>query len=410
MPGPVGVFKARATHAEWASSGLLGILGNKPSSGLKNCGAVPLNAHDRRHIFREFLIEGYGDIYRRKQNKPRFVYAMIQSAHPLRRTFAPPVSRRYLIGWITVAVVVVIDILWLRASGHSVRSEGLSAVFKAASIMLGLAIGLEVLARIPRYSQATSTFRYRQVSVTSAWLTMLLCFSAATCVLSYLCVAVDAPLIDDSLLRFDSALGFNWLAVYHWVHSHPDLQWALQLAYESGALQMIAVPIFLGLSGRSKELGDFVLIIMATSILMLIVSTPFPSSSAFLHFGITDANTVSVVSQFEILRNGTMRIFDLQHAQGLVSMPSFHVALAVVFCYVLRHVRRLFPFTVLLNVAMIVSTPTQGAHYLADVFGGLLLACVTIRVFAAADRNVAFRVASARQSFRGFRSTSGEAN
>jgi PAP2 superfamily len=300
---------------------------------------------------------------------------MIQPARLLGRTFPRLLSIRYIIGWLIVATITVIDILWLRASGHSVRNEGVFAVFKAALIMLGLAIGLDILARIPRYSQVTSTFRYKQVSATSAWLTTFLCFSAATCVLSYLCVAVDAPLVDDSLLRFDAALGFNWLAAYHWVHSHPNLQWVLQLAYVSGALQIVAVPIFLGISGRNKDLGDFVLLVMVASILMLIVSTPFPSSSAFLHFKITDSNTVSSVSHFNILRNGTMRTFDLQDAQGLVSMPSFHVALAVMFCYALRHARMIFPFATLLNMTMIVSTPTQGAHYLADVFGGTTTCC-----------------------------------
>jgi hypothetical protein len=327
---------------------------------------------------------------------------MIRSAHPWGGRAPLVISRRYVTGWITVAGITVVDILWLRASGHSVRTEGLSAIFKAASIMLALALGLDAIARIPRFGQVTSTLRYKQVSVTSAWLAMLMCFSAATCVLSYLCVAVDAPLIDDSLLRFDAAQGFNWLAIYHWVHSHPDLQWILQLAYESGALQIIAVPTFLGVLGRNGDLGDFVLLVMATSILMLKISTPFPSSSAFLHYGITDFNTVSSVSQFEILRNGTMRTFDLRHAQGLVSMPSFHVALAVVFCYVLRHVRMIFPFAVLLNIAMIVSTPTQGAHYLADVIGRLLLAGSTIRIFAVARRHPVSEVAPTQQKSKSF--------
>ncbi|MBB5428395.1 membrane-associated phospholipid phosphatase [Paraburkholderia sp. JPY158] len=39
---------------------------------------------------------------------------------------------------------------------------------------------------------------------------------------------------------------------------------------------------------------------------------------------------------------------------------------------------RLLLFAVPLNLTMILSTPTQGGHYLADVFAGLLLSALLI--------------------------------
>jgi len=33
-------------------------------------------------------------------------------------------------------------------------------------------------------------------------------------------------------------------------------------------------------------------------------------------------------------------------------------------------------------VAMVISTPTQGGHYLVDVFGGLILAFATVQILA----------------------------
>jgi membrane-associated phospholipid phosphatase len=180
-------------------------------------------------------------------------------------------------------------------------------------------------------------------------------------------------------VHFDRTLGFDWPSVYHWVHAHVAVQRVLAFAYDSGIWQLPGIPLVLGLLGRNDDLSDFVLHLMLSIILIFLVSTPFPVASAFLHFNIADPNTVATVSDFNLLRTGMLRHFDLTRMQGLVSFPSFHTALAIFFAHSLRRNGVLFPFAVLLNVTMIISTPTQGGHYLADVVGGLILALVTIK-------------------------------
>jgi len=59
-------------------------------------------------------------------------------------------------------------------------------------------------------------------------------------------------------------------------------------------------------------------------------------------------------------------------AQGLVSLPSFHTALGVLFCLALRHSRLGWP-CLLLNLLMITSTPVMGGHDLVDLLAGALL-------------------------------------
>jgi hypothetical protein len=71
------------------------------------------------------------------------------------------------------------------------------------------------------------------------------------------------------------------------------------------------------------------LLLTLSSILLLIVSTPFPAASAYVHFNVTDPGTAATVSGFNRLRSGTMRQFDLNAMQGLVSFPSFHTALGI---------------------------------------------------------------------------------
>ena len=109
-------------------------------------------------------------------------------------------------------------------------------------------------------------------------------------------------------------------------------------------------------------------------------------TSAFTHFGVEDRSAIATVSEVALLRDGSLRVFDIANAQGLVSMPSFHTALAVLFPYSFRQLRLLFLVALPLNAVMILSNPTQGGHYLVDVITGLLLSALTILTLNAFSR------------------------
>ncbi|WP_282506939.1 phosphatase PAP2 family protein [Burkholderia cepacia] len=82
----------------------------------------------------------------------------------------------------------------------------------------------------------------------------------------------------------------------------------------------------------SKVLTSFALLIV------VFVSTPFPAQSPFIHFGIADPHTASTVSRYDLLCSGQFRQVSLSKSQGLVSLPSFHVILALLLAYAVRHV------------------------------------------------------------------------
>ena len=290
----------------------------------------------------------------------------------------PFISNEYRFAWVVVLIALLIDCCWLSISGCSVRVEGIVKILKAAGLIACIIAGLHTVSRIPRYEALSEKLRYRDVANTAKWMLVLLCFVPSIAVLSYLCGTIKAPLIDDSLLRFDNAIGFDWLATYRWVHAHTLVKQVFDLAYRSISWQFVAIPAILGLGRRQQDLSDFVMNLMLSSVLVLLISTAFPATSAFLRYAITDPNTVSTISDFNLLRSGTLRVFNLDEMQGLVTMPSFHTTLAILFAYALRRVPVLFPVAIVLNVLLIVSTPTQGGHYVADLFGGALLSVVTI--------------------------------
>jgi membrane-associated phospholipid phosphatase len=58
--------------------------------------------------------------------------------------------------------------------------------------------------------------------------------------------------------------------------------------------------------------------------------------------------------------------------------------------YSLRHFSILLPFGIVLNMTMILATPTQGGHYLVDVLAGLILAFLSIKIFEIARERVRY--------------------
>jgi PAP2 superfamily protein len=301
-------------------------------------------------------------------------------------TSLPSFRQRYVVGWSVVTIIAIIDTLWIATSAHSVRWTSLIPSCKTALVLLGIAIVLRVIGRFPRYHVVAKKLHYPRVSDTAAWCALLSLFVSATCILSYLCVSLDAPLVERSLIAFDRSLGFDWPVVYQWVLAHPHVFRVLEFAYASGQWQFIAVPVFLGLFGTREELPTFFFLLAIASGYLLLISTPFPATSAFIHFNVNDNAAKAMVSDFGLLRAGSLKVIDLANAQGLVSLPSFHTALAALFAYSLRKVPWLVCIAVPLNVIMILSTPTQGGHYLADVIAGLLLFVLTLFTYNAMVR------------------------
>jgi membrane-associated phospholipid phosphatase len=77
------------------------------------------------------------------------------------------------------------------------------------------------------------------------------------------------------------------------------------------------------------------------------------------------------------LRSGRTR--DISTAMtGLVSMPSFHAAAAVILGWVSLYLGWLRIPLVLLNIAMLLSTIISGSHYFIDVIAGSVLAGMAI--------------------------------
>ena len=286
--------------------------------------------------------------------------------------------------WLATLGVVAVDAAWLDSTHRSIANAGAWVLLLAFTIMLILfvsAFGMALLMGIDRFRQfreAAARDLGRRVLTTLNYVLLMFIFIQAIVVLTYLAATLDVPVIDARLAAADGRLGFDWPRLFAWVQAHAPIQAVLGGAYETLGLQALLIPVFLGLTGKSRHLNELSSHLIVAFLLMLLVSIPFPAHCAFKHYGLGSADSLAMLSDFEALRDGTMRVFDVGQLQGLVCFPSMHTAMAILLTYSLRGSIRLLSVAVALNAVLIMSTPTQGGHYLVDTLAGVLLGATTI--------------------------------
>lgn len=124
-------------------------------------------------------------------------------------------------------------------------------------------------------------------------------------------------------------------------------------------------------------------------LLLTILSFPFfPAIAAFNYYGVDPALMPGETAWaswhlrdiMEGLRSGANTTLGADELTGIITMPSFHAASAILLIYAFWSFQLLrWPFIVL-NVIMFFSAVPVGGHYFVDTLGGLLLAVIAIFV------------------------------
>jgi len=264
-------------------------------------------------------------------------------------------------------ILLALDFVWCLNGHWIIGSHGLVVHVSGA---LGLLLPL-MLARY-RHDE-----KIRTMIVCAS---LLILFTVTASVFSYLVVSTNAELVDSSLASWDHMLGFDWPKVFLWVQQKPQLDRILALAYTSVIPQIIVVIVYLSLTKRHKTLAEFNGAFVATFLIIEIVSAFFPAAGPFKYYADVVHADSSMLSHFEPLRSGALRSIDLLATQGLVSIPSFHAILAILLIYAMRETRLRMLF-LLINILVLISTPTCGGHYLVDVIAGAFTVLTVICVW-----------------------------
>ena len=224
-------------------------------------------------------------------------------------------------------------------------------------------------------------------------LSLLLLLGPALCMFTYATTILSGrfPLQDTAFAALDRALGFDWPQQLAFFDNHPLAAAIGHLAYTSILYQAGAALLVLTLAGDAERLQDMTVAFWISCVACALVECLLPAVGAYAYYGIgaaqhshidlvTKDTTVALVIA---LREGTERTFNFCTAAGIISFPSFHACLGLLFIWTFWQTPVLKWVILALNMILIAATPLNGSHYVVDVVAGLLIAYGSIHATSA---------------------------
>jgi membrane-associated phospholipid phosphatase len=276
--------------------------------------------------------------------------------------------------WLAGACALALAVLWSLAAGVRAHALEACAIAGVALVLLVIAFVYARLRPAPALAASASAAAF------------LIFFSAAGAALSYAGAWLGAPLRDEAFAAADAALGFDWNAHLAFVAQRPALAAALTWAYFSCQAQLILV-IFLLAARDRAALSRFMSLYAATGLATIALAAALPALGAYAHHAppaelagrLPDSLSGRWhMSDFVALREGRFLDLRLSQVEGLISFPSFHTALAILFVHAFWRAPWLRAPALFLNGTMIVSTLAIGGHFLVDVIAGAAIAGAAI--------------------------------
>jgi membrane-associated phospholipid phosphatase len=254
---------------------------------------------------------------------------------------------------------------------------------------------LQILPKFGLYQGEASRkllVRTKKLCHTLSFLSM---FSISIAVLSYLAVMVDLPLIDPALSRADAFFGFYWPSIFNTINNNRIIASVLYIAYQSIFAQALLAILFIIFFEQKTDIIDFIFIFVVSAFIVLVFSVLFPAEGAFYYYHKVDAPGAFMVSDLPLLRAGLLKNIDIFHLQGLISFPSFHACMAIMFSYALRRNVVIFSFSIPLNILVFISAIYWGGHYLSDLLAAasLMLFLIVSNKFFHAETRSDFKLA-----------------
>lgn len=290
------------------------------------------------------------------------------------------------------------------------RGQALAGAMVANLVLLlalmaatGLAIDWRATGAIPYYLSVTLAVAVRFALVRSSrralralahfaeYAIVFMMIGLLGAVGSYPVSAISRGFHDPALQHIDELLRFDWLAWYALVCAHPSLQIAGRIAYESIYYTPAAILAFYAWTGRRREAHTMLATFWVSAAVTLVTFYFMPAVGPFSYLWhraipYMPASELWQPELIPALRHHAMHAIDLGTLRGLVSAPSFHTAAAVLYIVIAWPYRGLRWPVLAVNVAMLLSTPVEGTHYLADMLAGAAVALTSLGIIAWLER------------------------
>lgn len=279
--------------------------------------------------------------------------------------------------WLVLAVPASLVVLSLLMAWQSLTVDPFAPDVLPFWLAGGLAVGLHVAWR-----QAAAPWR-RMAADFAGWAGVLMILVVAGATATYPLAALSHGSADRWLAAIDRALGFDWNALYRLVADHPLLQLADRIAYQSIYVTAAVLLGYFAASGKRDEAHAFLFTFWVAAVVTLILFPLMPAAGplAYLWHGPVPYMPESALWQPELiaqLRAHAVHVVDLGALRGLVSAPSFHAEIAILFIVAAWPHRALRVPFVVVNTAVLLATPIEGTHYLSDMLIGAAVAVVAV--------------------------------
>ena len=212
----------------------------------------------------------------------------------------------------------------------------------------------------------------------------IIAFATVGAPLSYLAARSGFPLQDALFDSWDRHwLHLDWTPLMQAIAERPNVRLVLLLAYSSFAVQTVTTVFALGVAGRLASLKTFIAAFVSTTLITIAISAVLPAVGPWvfldLHADIAHGFLPTSSTSWPVflgLRDGTFHTINGANSEGIITFPSLHAALGILFGAALWRVRIIKWAGLVLNGLMLIATPAYGSHYFVDVIAGVLIAAL----------------------------------
>lgn len=280
--------------------------------------------------------------------------------------------------WMTLAVMIAVDATWLAMSTRLSLDPWSSLPLIPTVVVLPLLAG---------YCHARTDFRLQRIATPLIGALFIALAFTAMRVLDHLMMSLPFPWIDDTLANLDAGLGFDWLSYTRWVSHQPLIIGAFQLTYTGLTLVTVSTFVVLFAAAGDNRAKEFIRLVFWSGLATTLIGGTIPVRGAMDRFASAKLQAVFgpdagiyPIPYLDALRANAPHVLNLESLPGLVSMPSFHTALALLIVYGCRDIRFLNVLSIAYAAVMIASTPIMGGDYFVDLIGGALLVIAVVLI------------------------------
>lgn len=273
----------------------------------------------------------------------------------------------YWVGWLSVGAAVPVSAVLLLASGMRLVIES----FLPLTVLIMLLGAAHVV-----YDKLRPS---RYLALSSGVLAMLTASGVLAAIISHTGLRLGQPFVDAALSAADVSLGIDTPRLALTLALHPTWGQPLNIIYMSTLPTVFLAAIFLGLRDQDERAWELVSCFSTSIIAASIISVFFPALGSMVYHhidGIADLPTGAGnyhLGTVHYFRDGQNPAFDMAKLSGVVTMPSFHMVMALLVPYSLRRTGVLWWTAVAWSVLVMLSTVAIGGHYVIDLIVGAAL-------------------------------------